>query len=327
MGLPQDNQVPEHAGGALLVIAGPTAAGKTEAAIRVAESVPAEIVSADSMQIYRELEAGTAKPTPGERARAVFHLTDCVDPRLPYTVADYQREARERIAEVQARGRLPILCGGTGLYIRAVLGGLSFPPGATEQLAAIRSRLEEEAAREGSAALHRRLLAVDAATAARLAPADRKRIIRALEVYEHTGQPFSRLARVDGAAKLHYNSATFGLTCPRAVLYERINSRVDAMLAAGWLAEVGRLRQSGLGHAHQAMQAIGYRHLLNYLEEDGQFEAVVENIKRDTRRFAKRQLTWFRREAVQWLEWEGVTEFAVAVSTLTRAARSLMQCC
>lgn len=314
----------EAPGGPLLVIAGPTASGKTEASLRVAEAVPAEIISADSMQIYKELEAGTAKPTPQERARAVFHLVDYVDPRQPYTVADYQRDAREAISAVQARGKLPILCGGTGLYIRSVLRGLSFPAGATPETQEIRERLEAEADQIGLEAMHRRLAQVDPKTAARVAPADRKRIIRALEVFEHTGKPFSALSRVDEASELNYNAAVFALSCPRPLLYQRIETRVDEMLAGGWLREVERLRESGLNTGHQAMQAIGYRHLLNYLEvvrpEEGDLGKVVEQIKRDTRRYAKRQLTWFRREDPQWLLWSTEQEFAAAVQTLVASA-------
>lgn len=311
----------------LLVIAGPTASGKTEAAIRVGEAVPAEIVSADSMQIYKELQAGTAKPTPEEQARAVFHMIDFVDPRQPYTVADFQRDAREVIAGVQARGKLPILCGGTGLYVRAVLGGLSFPPGATPETQEIREGLEAEAQRVGPAAMHARLARVDPESAARLPVADHRRIIRALEVFEHTGKPFSALSCVDEACKVNYNAAVFALDCPRPLLYRRINTRVDTMLAGGWLEEVDRLRESGLNTAHQAMQAIGYRHLLNYLEvvqpENGDFGEVVEQIKRDTRRFAKRQLTWFRRENLQWLQWSNEQEFAAAVQALIASAAQL----
>lgn len=300
----------------LLVIGGPTATGKTEAALRVAERHGGEIVSADSMQIYKGLDLGTAKPTAAERARAPFHLVDVVDPLQPYTVADFQRDARAAIADIHGRGKLPILCGGTGLYIRAVLGGLSFPPGAIPETQESRRRLEDEAEEGGLAALHRRLAEVDPPTAARVAPSDRKRIIRALEVYEHTGAPFSALARVDEAGQVHYNAATFALVCPRPMLYRRIEERVDAMLAAGWLDEVRRLRERGLTSAHQAMQAIGYRHLLAYLERDGEWGQVVTDIKQDTRRYAKRQVTWFRRENVRWLEWSTGEEFDTAVGII-----------
>jgi tRNA dimethylallyltransferase len=302
----------------LLVIAGPTATGKTAAAVRLAQRHDGEIVSADSMQIYRGFDVGTAKPTAEERAQARFHLVDCADPRQPYTVADFQRDARAAIADIQARGRLPILCGGTGLYLRAVLGGLSFPPGGTAETLAIRRRLEAEAETLGAAALHGRLAQVDPATAARVAPADRKRVIRALEVYEATGQPLTALARVDDDAKVNYNAATFALTSPRPLLYARIEARVDEMLAAGWVEEVAGLRAAGFSGAHQAMQAIGYRHLLAYLERGGDWVQVVADIKRDTRRYAKRQLTWFRQDRMTWLEWSTPTDFDAAVETMAQ---------
>jgi len=276
------------------------------------------------MRVYAELEPGTAKPTCEERARAVFHLIDCVDPREPYSVADYQRDARSCIEAIHQRGKLPILCGGTGLYVRAVLQGLIFPPGATVETDEIRQRLETEADELGIAALHARLQQLDPATAGRLPLADRKRMIRAREVLGHTGAPFSTLERVDEAAQVNYNAAIFGLNRPRPLLYSSTDSRVDAMLAEGWLAEVVRLREAGLSAGNQAMQAIGYRHLLNYLEEHGEYGHVVETIKRDTRRYAKRQLTWFRRENVNWLEWSEGRDFSEAVRTLIAAATQLV---
>ncbi len=303
----------------LLVIGGPTATGKTEAALRIAERYNGEIVSADSMQIYREFNIGTNKPSADERARAPFHLIDFVDPRQPYTVADFQRDAQAAIADIHARGKLPILCGGTGLYIRAVLRGLSFPPGASPEAQNIRRRLEAQADEEGLPSLYQRLCDVDPVSAARIAPADRKRIIRALEVYELTGRPFSALARIDKNAQEQYEAASFVLSCPRPLLYARIEARVEAMIAAGWLEEVRRLYAAGLTAAHQPMQAIGYRHLLEYLLHNGDFSAVVAMIKRDTRRFAKRQCTWFRREPMIWLEWTNSAEFEALVERMAQS--------
>lgn len=305
----------------LLVIAGPTATGKTEAALQVAEACPAEIISADSMQIYRDLDIGTAKPTPEQRRRAVFHLVDFVPPHLPYTVADFQQDARTAIAEVWQRGRLPVVCGGTGLYVRALLGGLSFPPGACPETQAIRQRLKLQAAGPGgAAALHQRLQIVDPPAAARLPVGDVRRVIRALEVYEATGEPFSRLARVDAETLINYNATTFVLTCPRELLYARIERRVDEMLAAGWLEEVKTLRERGLGRQHQCLQAIGYRHLWEYLQTGGDLAATVAQIKQATRRFAKRQLTWFRREQAQWLEWDEPAQWQRAMDVLKSKA-------
>lgn len=308
----------------LLVIAGPTASGKTAAAVEVAAQLPAEIISADSMQIYRDLDIGTAKPTAEERARAIFHLVDIVPPEANYTVADFQRDAEAAIAEVWGRGKLPILCGGTGLYVRAVLGGLSFPPGAEPETTALRERLTAEAEALGATALHARLRRLDPVTAARLPVGDTRRVIRALEVCEHTGRPFSEVARVDEERKLLYNASTFVLTCPRELLYERIERRVDEMMAAGWLAEVAGLRARGLGWQHQCLQAIGYRHLFALLEQGQDMTETVATIKRDTRRFAKRQLTWFRREPGSFLEWGGAVPFAAAVERLMHSALQLL---
>jgi tRNA dimethylallyltransferase len=308
----------------LLVIAGPTATGKTAAAVEVAAACGGEIISADSMQIYRGLDLGTAKPTAAERARAVFHLVDIVEPDATYTAADFQRDAEAAITAIWARGRLPILCGGTGLYLRAVLRGLSFPPGALPETAELRRRLEAEAKQRGPAALHRRLAQVDPPTAARLAVGDLRRVIRALEVHEHTGRPFSELARVDEHHGAKYNARTFVLTCPRELLYARIERRVDEMLAAGWLAEVRGLRDRGLTLKHQSMQALGYRHLLGHLERGEDSVATADLIKRDTRRFAKRQLTWFRRDPATVLEWGAEHPFAAVVEVLTHSVSHLL---
>lgn len=307
----------------LLVIAGPTATGKTEAAIAVCEAHGGEIVSADSMQIYREMDIGTAKPTAQERARVPFHLVDCVDPRANYTVADFQRDAVAAIADIHRRGRLPVLCGGTGLYIRAVLGGLDFPPGASEEAQSVRRRLALWAEQQGPKYMHQKLAEVDPQSAARLPEGDLRRVLRALEVHELTGKPFSQAARVDDSAVLNYNAKTFIISCPRLLLYERIEQRVDAMLEQGWVEEVRALHRQGLTRNHQSMQAIGYRHILEYLEQGGDVSATVETIKRDTRRFAKRQLTWFRRESGRWLEWSETFDLSMIVSSINKAATAL----
>jgi len=321
----------------LLVIGGPTASGKTEAAVSVGEAVAVEIVSADSMQIYRHMDIGTAKPTPGQRARVPFHLVDFMEPGEPYTVADFQRDAKAAILDIHERGRLPVLCGGTGLYVDAVLRHLDFPPHLGTQQAEIRERLDDYAEMHGPAAMHRLLAEADPAAGDAIEVNDRKRIIRALEVIEGTGRRFSELRRIDETPTVNYNSVCFVLTRPRPVLYEAIERRVDEMLEAGWLDEVKALRERGCGSADQAMQAIGYRHLMGYLQGGGDLAETVRLIKRDTRRFAKRQLTWFggqtrRNElaeaagsgrALQWLEWTTREEFADAVQQMTRAANSL----
>jgi len=307
----------------LLVIAGPTAADKTAAAIEVAGAVGGEIVSADSMQIYRTMDIGTAKPTPQEQRQATFHLIDIVDPDEDYNVALFQQDAQQAIVDIHRRGLLPILCGGTGLYIQAVIEHFDFPPGPHDEQA--RQRLEEEAAELGTEKMHHRLSEVDPEAATRIEPQDLRRIVRALEVYELTGQPLSQQQCVDETAPVKYNILSYVLTCPRALLYERIERRVDEMMSRGWLAEVQRLRRAGYHRQMQSMQAIGYRHLLEYLEEGTDLGKTVAEIKRDIRQFAKRQLTWFRnRTNFDWLAWSDQQQWKKAAEQLTEAGRRLM---
>ncbi len=311
-----------HAAIPLLVIAGPTATGKTEAAIQVAQAVGGEIVSADSMQIYRGMDIGTAKPTPQEQAQAVFHLIDIVDPDEEYNVACFQRDAQEAISDIHQRGRLPILCGGTGLYVQTVLEHFDFPPGPADKR--VREGLEREAGEVGVAAMHEHLAEADPVAAARIEPNDLKRIVRALEVYELSGRPMSAQQRVDDSPAGRYNRLSFVLCCPRQLLYQRIDQRVDEMMAQGWRAEVQGLRAAGYRSGTQAMQAIGYRHLLRYLEDGGELVVVVEEIKRDIRRLAKRQMTWFRhRGDFDWLMWSDEREWGRAVEGLIEAGQTL----
>jgi len=315
----EDSSIP------LLVIAGPTAAGKTTAAIEVAGAVGGEIVSADSMQIYRGMDIGTAKPTPQEQRQATFHLIDIVDPDEDYNVALFQQDAQRAIVDIHRRGRLPILCGGTGLYIQAVIQHFDFPPGPRDEQT--RRRLEQEAAELGTEIMHHRLREVDPEAAARINPQDLRRIVRALEVYELTGQPLSQQQSVDETPPVKYNSLPYVLTCPRALLYERIERRVDEMMRAGWLGEVQRLHRTGYHRQMQSMQAIGYRHLLEYLEEGRDLGKTVADIKRDIRQFAKRQLTWFRnRTNFNWLTWSNQQQWEEAVKEFIRAGRRLITC-
>jgi len=307
----------------LLVIAGPTAAGKTAAAIEVAGTVGGEIVSADSMQIYRGMDIGTAKPTPQQQRQAAFHLIYIVDPDEDYNVALFQQDAQRAIVDIHRRGRLPILCGGTGLYIQAVIQHFDFPPGPRDEQT--RQRLEQETARLGTEEMHHRLREVDPEAAARIEPQDLRRIVRALEVYELTGQPLSGQQCVDETPPVKYNRFSYVLTCPRALLYERIERRVDEMMSAGWLGEVQELHRAGYHRQMQSMQAIGYRHLLEYLEQGADLDRTVGDIKRDIRQFAKRQLTWFRnRTDFDWLTWSDQQQWKKAAEELTKAGRRLM---
>jgi tRNA dimethylallyltransferase len=279
------------------VLVGPTAVGKTAVGVALVASLKAEIINADSLQVYRELDIGTAKPTPAERALAPHHLVDIVNPDEPYDAARYVGEAREVIARLTAREVIPLVAGGTGLYIKALLHGL-FTEGGAEP--AIRDRLRQELASLGLATLYERLRRVDPQTAERLAPGDTYRIIRALEVSEATGRPFSALVSEHQFRDRPYDTVKIGLALPREELYTRIDRRVDLMLQAGWLEEVQALL-ARYGTEIKPMKSLGYRHLVKFLQGEADWEEAVDQIKRDTRRYAKRQLTWFKADPeVQW---------------------------
>jgi len=263
-------------------IVGPTAVGKSEVAVEVAERVGAEIVSVDSMQIYRGMDAGTAKPSSELRARVRHHLLDVVEPDHWLTVAEFQSLAREAIQEIAARGRLPLLVGGSGLYFRAVVDDLEFPPRAPE----IRRALETEAEEVGARALHERLAELDPTAAARIEPDNLRRTVRALEVIEVTGRPFSDNDSWERYESV-YELAVAGLRRPREELWARIEERVDRMLAAGLVEEARALDDRGLGPT--ARQALGYRQVLDESVDD-----VREGIIRATKRFARRQESWFK---------------------------------
>ena len=316
----------------LLVIAGPTASGKTEAGVGIAARGGGELVCADSKQIYRGMDVGTAKPTAEERERVPIHLIDFVPPAQEYNVATFQRDARGVILDIHGRGRLPILCGGTGLYVRAVLEHLKFPPvpqtgvSAPTRDASIRQELQQEAEEFGSERLHARLAKIDPVSARIISPGDARRIIRALEVYRLTGQPISAVQAVDEAPSIDYNTARYVLTAPRDVLFDSIEGRVDGMMAAGWLDEMAALRERGLATSHQSMQAIGYRHLLEHLDGRRDLAQTVHLIKRDTRRFAKRQMTWLRRESgFAWLAPANEFQRRASIAVMSQGAQRLMR--
>lgn len=284
----------------LLCLLGPTAIGKTEIAIQLAQRLNAEIVSVDSRQIYRQMDIGTAKPTPEEQRAARHHLIDCVDISQPFSVADYQSLADTAIADIQNRDKQVLLVGGAGLYFRAVVDGLFEGPGADP---ALRKRLEGEAAQFGVDVLHKRLQTCDPESADRIHPNNLVRVIRALEVYELTGTPMSKLQQQWHPEKQRYPFIAFGLTMPRALLYRRIEQRVDVMLANGLIAEVESLLAAGYVRGSIALQSFGYRELIAYLDGDCTYMEAISQLKQNTRRFAKRQLTWFRKDArIAWLD-------------------------
>lgn len=283
----------------LLVVVGPTAVGKTALSLALGQRLGAEVISADSRQIYRYLDIGTAKATPAERALVPHHLIDIVDPDEALTLAHYQALAKAAIADIWARGRLPMLVGGTGLYIRAVVEGWTVPAAPPDT--ALREALEREAACFGHEALHARLAAVDPVAAARIDARNVRRVIRALEVHQHTGAPISSLQRREPP---DYDLLTLGLTLPRPVLYARIDARVEAMLAQGLLEEVRWLRAQGYGDDLPSMSGLGYRQMAQHLRDEISLEEALALIKRHTRRFVRQQYNWFRLsdERIHWLD-------------------------
>jgi len=269
---------------------GPTGVGKTEVGIYLAEHLQGEIVNFDSVQVYRYLDIGTAKPTPEERKRAAHHLVDFLEPDEEFNAARFVSMADQVIADLWKRGKQPILVGGTGLYLKALLHGL-FEVGDVSE---IRERLRARLKNQGLAILYEELKRLDPETAAKLPPTDRVRITRALEVYYATGKPFSVLAREHAFAERRYPCLKIGLSMSREELYRRLDVRVDRMLATGLLDEVKRLLEMGFSPQLKPLRAIGYRHLIAYLKGEITFEEAVRQMKRDTRHYAKRQLTWFR---------------------------------
>ena len=290
----------------LLCLLGPTAVGKTEIAIELAQRLNAEIVSVDSRQIYRQMDIGTAKPTPEEQQAARHHLIDCVNISQPFSVADYQRLADTAITDIRNRGKRVLLVGGAGLYFRAVVDGLFEGPGADPIL---RKRLEGEAAQHGVDALHERLRACDPVSADRIHPNNIVRVVRALEVYELTGTPMSELQQQWHPEKQRYPFIAFCLTMQRARLYRRIEQRVDVMLANGLIAEVEALLAAGYSRDTVALQSFGYRELIAYLDGECTYIEAVSQLKQNTRRFAKRQLTWFRKDTrLEWIDRESTPD-------------------
>ncbi|MBE3574592.1 MAG: tRNA (adenosine(37)-N6)-dimethylallyltransferase MiaA [Firmicutes bacterium] len=278
----------------LIVIAGPTATGKSAAAVALARRIGGEVVSADSMQVYCGLEIATAQVPPAERQGIPHHLMGILPPETEFTVAAYQEMADAVIAGIRGRGRWPILVGGTGLYIKAVVDGFLFPgPGRDP---ALRARLEEEAETQGDQALYARLQKVDPAAAARIHPGDRRRVVRALEVYLLTGIPISVHQERQKSRPPRYDAAMFALTCPREELYDRINRRVEVQLTQGLVEEARRLQSRGVGPHLTAWQALGLKEIRPYLDGQVPLAEAVELLKRNTRRYAKRQLTWFRQD-------------------------------
>jgi tRNA dimethylallyltransferase len=282
------------------IVIGPTAVGKTEILIEALRGMEAEIVSADSRQIYRFMDIGTAKPEPEQRRAVKHHLIDCVDPDRPVDAAEYARMARRAIEDVLGRGRLPVISGGSGLYIKALLEGFFDGPGAD---AGIRRQLLELEREEGRGTLHRRLVRVDPDSAERIHPRDLVRTVRALEVFQQTGIPLSRWHREKEGRSLEHESCTIGLYRARKELYRRIDERVDRMIEDGFEEEVRGLISRGYTGDLTAISTVGYREMTALLGGRFSRPEALSRIKRNTRQYAKRQMTWFSRmKSVLWID-------------------------
>lgn len=286
----------------VVVVVGTTATGKSALGVELAERLPGggEVINADALQVYRGFEIGTGQPTVAERRDVPHHLFGFFSPEERFSAGAFARRAHEVVAEVRARGRRPVVVGGSGLYLRALLEGISpVPPGDPAVRAALRARLEEE----GLAVLFYELSERDPATAARLAPGDTQRILRALEVVEATGRPLSEWIAVRPYGEDRLEATRIGLTLPRSLLYDAIERRVARMLEQGWVGEVRDHLSRGLSPEAPAFQAIGYRELARHVAGEWSLDRAVEEIVRATRRYGKRQSTWFRKEpGVVWID-------------------------
>ena len=303
-----------------LAVVGPTATGKSALALDLARRFDGEIVNADALQVYRGLDIGTAKPTAEERARVPHHLIDVVEPAERFSAGDFGRRAREALEDIHRRGRAALVVGGSGFYLQALFSGLSPLPRADPEL---RRELSRRAREEGPEALHAELAEVDPGAASRLAPADVQRVVRALEIVRLGGRSWGEQTADRPLGHDPVAAVWIGLTLPRTVLYDRIGARVARMLERGWVAEVEGLLARGIGADAPAFQAIGYRQLVRHLRGEQTLESAVAEIVQATRRFAKRQLTWFRKETqVRWFD---ARELASVFDFLERDSRVDLQ--
>lgn len=305
----------------LLILTGPTAVGKTNLSIRLAKAVNGEIISADSMQVYRRMDIGTAKIKKEEMCGVPHHLIDICEPQEEYNVVRFATEAKRLIGEITGRGHIPVLVGGTGFYIQAVLYDIDFTK--TEENTAYREELAAFAKENGAEALHARLAAVDAQAAEIIHANNVKRVIRALEFYEQTGERISRHNEEQHGKESAYNSAYFVLTQERALLYRRIEQRIDSMIEEGLVEEVRSLMAEGCTAGMVSMQGLGYKEIAAYLDGECSLEEAVSVLKRDTRHFAKRQLTWFKRERdVLWFDKGAYADEEAILTAMLSEAKS-----
>ena len=283
----------------LIILTGPTAVGKTKLSITLAKAVNGEIISADSMQVYHYMNIGSAKIRSEEMEGVPHHLVDCLDPDEEFNVVRFQQMAKEAMEDIYARNRIPILVGGTGFYIQAVTGDIDFTECGEDN--SYRKELEQMAKEQGAEVLHNMLAKVDPESAIAIHANNTKRVIRALEYYQQTGEPISQHNKQQREKESPYNLAYFVLNDERSHLYARIDARIDEMLKEGLVDEVKRLQQMGYHKGMVSMQGLGYKEILSYLDGTWSLEEAVYVLKRDTRHFAKRQITWFKREKnVEW---------------------------
>ncbi len=286
----------------VIIISGPTASGKSALAIELAKKIPAEIISADSMQIYKNMDIGTAKVTSEERSLVKHHLIDIIEPYEKYSVQDFQMAARNLIRDIHEKDKIPIIVGGTGLYINSIIYDYDFSQ--VEPNQEFRNRMEEEF-KDNPQALLAKLMAIDSEKYSNLTIKDKKKIIRALEVYEFSGKTIT----VDSKLNTDYKYYLYVLNEDRQSLYDRINKRVDLMIEEGLIDEVKTLIEQGLNEETQSMKAIGYREVIPYLKGEISHDEMLQKLKQDSRRYAKRQLTWFRKvEIARWLDRQTLTQ-------------------
>ena len=283
----------------ILAVVGPTAVGKTALSLALADALHVEIVSVDSRQVYRGMDIGTAKPTPSQQVEAPHHLIDVADPHQEFSLAEYLALARTAIQEVYQRGRIPLLVGGTGQYLWALLEAWQVP--AVPPDPQLRRELEAVAESEGVEALHRRLALIDPSSAERIDPRNVRRVIRALEIYHRTGTPASRMRRRSDAP---FCACIIGLTLPRQELYSRIDQRLDHMIEQGWVGEVRALLDRGISRNQPAMSSVGYGELSAHIQGDLSLAEAIRNIKTSTHRYARHQYAWFRPSdaRIHWLQ-------------------------
>ena len=294
----------------VLVILGPTATGKSHCAIEIAKKFHGEIISGDSMLVYRDMNIGTAKPTAAELAAVPHHLVNILPPEASFSVVDFKEQAQRLITEINQRGHLPIIAGGTGLYIKALLEDYAFNSVSEDN--ELRQRLTREAQEQGPEALHKRLAELDSEAAERIHPHNVRRVVRALEAALN-GEQVNQY----GASESPYDALVVGLEMERGALYERINRRVDIMLEQGLEQEVRELLSRGLSPHCQSMQSIGYRQMVWYLQGTMDYEQAVEKLKQATRNFAKRQITWYKKMPyIKWLELAATTDYTNVVERI-----------